>query len=233
MNTVIFGANGATGRLLIDQALEQGHEVTAAVRNPEALDRSHPRLSIARVDVLDAGQVDAVIASADADAVVSSLGVPFGRHPIDLYSRGTGNIVEAMTAHGVRRLLVTSSSAADPAVRFKNSGGGVLLEALKPLVIFVMGRTTYTDMRRMETLVAASGLDFTIVRPSGLFDADTVSDYRVEESHVRGAFTARIDLANFMIAALADPTWFARSAAIATTSGTPKVLDFFRAEALK
>ncbi|MGD8166691.1 NAD(P)-dependent oxidoreductase [Herbiconiux sp. P16] len=233
MNTVIFGANGATGRLLIDQALEHGREVTAAVRNPSALDRRHPRLTIARVDVLDAGQVSAALDNARADAVVSSLGVPFGRDAIDLYSRGTANIVAAMTAHGVRRLLVTSSSAADPAVRFKNSGGGVLMEALKPLVIFVMGRTTYTDMRRMEELVAASGLDFTIVRPSGLFDADAVSDYRVEESHVRGAFTARIDLANFMITALTDRAWFGRAAAIATTSGTPRVLDFFRAEALK
>jgi len=183
--------------------------------------------------VLDAGQVDAVVADANADAVVSSLGVPFGRASIDLYSRGTANIVAAMTKHGVRRLLVTSSSAADPAVRFKNSGGGVLMELLKPLVIFVMGRTTYTDMHRMENLVSASGLDFTIVRPSGLFDADAVSDYLVEESHVRGAFTARIDLANFMITALADPTWVGRCAAIATTLGTPKVLEFFRAEALK
>ncbi|MCS5720006.1 SDR family oxidoreductase [Herbiconiux sp. CPCC 205763] len=54
------------------------------------------------------------------------------------------------------------------------------MEPMEPLVIFVMGRTTYTDMRRMEALVAASGLDVTIVRPSGLFDADAVSDYRVE-----------------------------------------------------
>jgi nucleoside-diphosphate-sugar epimerase len=138
-----------------------------------------------------------------------------------------------MKHHGVRRLLVTSSSAADPAVRFKNSGGGLLLESLKPLVIFTMGRTTYVDMRRMELLVSASGLDWTIVRPSGLFNADTVSDYAVAQNHVRGAFTSRIDLANFMVTALESDAWIGENVALATREGAPKVLEFFRGEALK
>jgi putative NADH-flavin reductase len=231
MNTVIFGANGATGRRIVEQALEHGHTVTAAVRKPEAFELEHPRLTVAKVDVLDPAQVDAVVAG--ADAVLSSLGVPFGRKPIDVYSKGAANIVKAMKHHGVRRLLVISSSAADPAVRFKNSGGGLLLESLKPLVIFTMGRTTYVDMRRMELLVSSSGLDFTIVRPSGLFNTDTVSDYAVAENHVRGAFTSRIDLADFMVTALQDDTWIGRNAALATREGAPKVLEFFRSEALK
>jgi hypothetical protein len=121
----------------------QGRRITAAVRDPSALNCEHLRLAVAGVDVLDAGQVDSVIADADTDAVVSSLGVPFGRHPIDISSRGTGDTVAAMTAHEVRRLVVISSSAADPAARFKNSNGGALLEALNPLVIFVMSRTTH------------------------------------------------------------------------------------------
>ena len=169
MNTVIFGANGATGRHLVHEALAAGHHVTAAVRRPGEFDVEHPRLTVAKVDVFDESQVDAAMGG--ADAVLSALGVPFSREAIHVYSRGTANIVASMKRHGVRRLLVTSSSAADPAVRFKNSGGGLMLELLKPLVIFVWGRTTYADMRRMEGDVRVSGLDVTIVRPSGLFDA--------------------------------------------------------------
>jgi putative NADH-flavin reductase len=231
VNTLIFGANGPTGRRLVEQALEHGHEVTAAVRRPDSFEVEHPRLRVATVDVLDPAQVDAVVSG--ADAVLSSLGVPFGRQPIEVYSKGTGNIVAAMEKHGVRRLLVTSSSAADPAVRFKNSGGGLLLESLKPLVIFTMGRTTYVDMLRMERLVADSGLDWTIVRPSGLFDADGVSDYLAAEDHVRGAFTSRVDLASFMVDALDDGRWVGRKVAIATREGAPKTLEFFRSQALK
>ena len=230
MNTVIFGANGPTGRRLVEQALEHGHEVTAAVRRPEQFDLQHPRLAVVTADVLDPAQTQAAIAG--ADAVLSCLGVPFGRRPIEIYSRGTANIVTAMKQHDVRRLVVTSSSAADPAVRFKSSGGGALLEVLKPLVIFGFGRTTYIDMRRMEQLIAESGLDWTIVRPSGLFDAEAVSDYLVGDEHVRGAFTARIDLARFMVTALEDDEWVGRRAAIATRAGIPSTLDFFRKEAL-
>ena len=230
MNTVIFGANGPTGRRLVEQALEHGHDVTAAVRRPEQFDLEHERLTVAQTDVLDPAQAAAVIEG--ADAVLSSLGVPFGRRPIEIYSRGTANIVAAMKRHRVRRLLVTSSSAADPAVRFKSSGGGALLEVLKPLVIFGFGRTTYVDMRRMEQLVAESGLDWTIVRPSGLFDAEGVSDYAVGDQHVRGAFTARIDLASFMVTALDHDEWVGRKPAIATRAGIPSTLEFFRKEAL-
>ena len=227
MNTVIFGASGPTGRLLVEQAIAAGHTVTAVMRNPQPIDGA----TVVRADVLDPAAVSTVVAG--ADAVLSSLGVPFGRKPIDTYSRGTANIVAAMKQHGVRRLVLTSSSAADPAVRFKNSGGGALLEALKPLVIYGFGRTTYIDMRRMEKLVADSGLDWTIVRPSGLFNVDVATDYAVEQDHVRGAFTSRLDLARFMVSALDSDEWVGRHAAVATREGTPKVLEFFRSEALK
>ena len=227
MNTVIFGANGPTGRLLVEQAIAAGHSVTAVMRTPHPIEGA----TVVRADVLDAAAVGKVVKG--ADAVLSSLGVPFGRKPIDTYSRGTANIIAAMKEHGVKRLILTSSSAADPSVRFKNSGGGALLEVLKPLVIYGFGRTTYVDMRRMEKLVAESGLDWTVVRPSGLFNTDVASDYAIEQDHVRGAFTSRLDLARFMVSALDSDEWVGRHAAVATRQGAPKVLEFFRSEALK
>jgi putative NADH-flavin reductase len=227
MNIVIFGASGPTGKLLVREAVAAGHTVTAVMRDPQPI----AGVTLVHADVLASAAVSAAVAG--ADAVLSALGVPFGRKRIDTYSRGTANIVAAMQEHGVKRLIVTSSSAADPSVRFKNSGGGALLEALKPLVIYGFGRTTYVDMRRMERLVRESGLDWTIVRPSGLFNTDVASDYAVEQDHVRGAFTSRLDLARFMVGALDSDEWVGRHAAVATRQGAPKVLEFFRSEALK
>lgn len=34
MKVAVFGATGATGRIMIRPALERGHELTAAARNP-------------------------------------------------------------------------------------------------------------------------------------------------------------------------------------------------------
>ena len=76
------------------------------------------------------------------------------RKPITLYSRGMTNIVAAMNAHGVRRLVCVSSSVTDPLTRSHHTGGGFLFEkVLKPLFTNVVGKTTYADMQLMEQLV--------------------------------------------------------------------------------
>ena len=48
----IFGANGATGRILVDEALKRGHGVNAVTRHPPQFPLKHERLHIARV-ILD------------------------------------------------------------------------------------------------------------------------------------------------------------------------------------
>lgn len=50
MRIAIFGASGRTGRPLVEQALEAGHEVRALVRDPSKLTESHGRLAVIRGD---------------------------------------------------------------------------------------------------------------------------------------------------------------------------------------
>ena len=71
MKVVIFGASGRTGRLLVEQALAAGHEVTAFVRDPARLPIRHERLRVAQGDVNDAPAVDAAVAG--QHAVLSAL----------------------------------------------------------------------------------------------------------------------------------------------------------------
>jgi putative NADH-flavin reductase len=51
MKLLIFGATGTIGRQVVWQALEQGHTVTAFVRDPAKLEIQH--LKIFQGDVLD------------------------------------------------------------------------------------------------------------------------------------------------------------------------------------
>lgn len=53
MQLTIFGASGATGRRLVEQALDAGHTVTAVVRDPARLPIRHQRLKLGVADVLD------------------------------------------------------------------------------------------------------------------------------------------------------------------------------------
>ena len=103
MNLVIFGATGGTGRALVEQALAQGHTVTALVRKASRMCVKHRRLRLAIGDVLDYGTVEAAIAG--QDAVLSALGHKRWLIKTSILSRGTRNIVAAMTKCRVRRFV--------------------------------------------------------------------------------------------------------------------------------
>jgi nucleoside-diphosphate-sugar epimerase len=236
MNIVVFGANGGTGRLLARQAAEAGHIVTAVTRHPETFPIEHENLRVIEGDVYELADVERAIEG--ADAVISTLGVPYGRKPITIYSQGTGNIISAMRSHSIRRLLCVSSSATDPATRFHDTGGGFLFEkVLKPIITRTIGKQTYADMLRMERLVSASGLDWTIARPSGLFETDAVTAYETAEGFLPRQYTSRADLADALLRAAEDPgadgRWLGKTMAVGTVDPQPRVLDLMRQEAFQ
>src|SRR3954453_3954066 len=90
MRIAVFGANGGTGRLLTQQALEAGHDVVAVLRRPAQLPLVHERLTVVEADVHDVEAVARAVAG--SEAVLSTLGVPFTRKPIKIYSAGIVSI---------------------------------------------------------------------------------------------------------------------------------------------
>jgi nucleoside-diphosphate-sugar epimerase len=227
MQVVIFGANGPTGRLLTRRVLDDGHSVVAITRRPGDFPFTAPALTVAGADVHDVAEVTDVVGV--ADAVLSTLGVPFTRRPVDTYSIGTRNIVAAMRKTGTRRLVVVSSSATYPSLG--RTGVSLTLRLVEPVITKIIGKTVYDDMRRMETLLRDSALDWTIVRPSTLFDLPEVTDYLAGQIDPVGAFTARIDLADYLAAQLTDATTVRRTVVVSTTRHTPTLLRTIRREA--
>ncbi|GAB2727035.1 NAD(P)-dependent oxidoreductase [Nocardia thraciensis] len=227
MRIVVFGANGPTGRLLVAQALAAGHQVAAVTRKPEVFPLQHDSLEVVGADALDPAAVDAAVAG--RDAVLSVLGVPFGKRPITTYSAGVGHIAVAMGRHDVRRLAVVSSSAVDP--HPYADAGFVFNRVLQPYVTRVLGKTLYDDMRRMEDLVRASGLDWTIVRPSGLYDLPEVTDYTIVEGRAEGRYTSRADLAACLLAVLEGGRYIGGTIGVITTVDNPTILQVIRREA--
>ena len=212
MRIVIFGANGQTGRLLTEQALAASHDVAAVTRRPAGFPVTHDRLAVVEADVHDAPAVDRAVDG--ADVVLSALGVPFVRKQITVYSGGVGNIIAAMSRHGVRRLVVVSSSATEP---HRHANGGFLLNRVfQPLVTATIGKTTYADMRRMEDLVRGSDLEWTIMRPSGLFDAPGVTAYELHEDQAPGIFTSRAGLAASLLGQATHTRFVSKAAAVTT-----------------
>ncbi len=210
MRIIIFGATGPTGQLILKQGLDKGYEITAVGRRIDTITIQHPHLHIIQADVSNATAVEQAIQG--QDVVISVLGCTYSFKPISIYSTGTLHIIQAMQKHGLRRLLGVTSGGANP--HFAIQEGIVFGLIIKRFI----GRTLYSDMRRMEDLMTSSNLDWTIVRPARLIDTTEVSAYRTDTGYmVPGShITARTDLADFLLKEAENNQYIKQGVAIAT-----------------
>ncbi|MGZ4666709.1 MAG: NAD(P)-dependent oxidoreductase [Frankiaceae bacterium] len=229
MKLAVFGANGPTGRLLTQLALAEDHDVVAFTRRPGAFPIEHRRLAVAAGDVHDAAAVAAAIDG--TDAVLSALGVPFAKAPVSVYSDGAVNIIAGMRGAGIKRLACVSSSVLGS--HPEPLGGFIFEKIMQPYVVSKLGRTVYDDMRRMEAIVSGSDLAWTIVRPSGLFEAPAVSAYGVAIDHIGHRFTARIDLADCLLRQAVSDTYVRSAIAVATPGARPSMLKLIWQEGIR
>src|SRR5437667_4434051 len=156
---LIVGATGGTGRQLVAQALERGYAVTAFVRDPSRLQVDHPQLTVIQGDVLDYGSVEAAMRG--QEAVLSALGHKRFFYPTRILSEGTGNILRAMDSHGVPRLICeTSLGIGDSAGRMGLYFTFFVIPMILPFYFW--------DKTRQERTVAASNVEWVIVRPGML-----------------------------------------------------------------
>ncbi|HEX3784149.1 MAG TPA: NAD(P)H-binding protein [Pseudonocardiaceae bacterium] len=209
MRVAVFGATGGTGRQLVRQALALGHQVTVLARRPDAVAERDERLRVLAGDVLAPECVAPVVA--EADAVISALGIGFHRWATTVYSQGTGNVIDAMKAAGSRRLLCvsTSSLVLPPVQRPAEYAVGRMLHAIL--------RAPYADMALMEDRVTGSGLDWTLLRAARLTNGAPTGRYRTaSETKLAGCWSiSRADVAGYLLANLDTATTFQRCVEIA------------------
>ena len=229
MKLVVFGANGPTGRLLTNQLLDADHTVVAVTRQPATFPISGPRLTVAEADVFQQQAVADVLPG--ADAVLSTLGVPFTRKPVDTFSTGTANIVAAMRRTEIRRLVVVSSTATHHYRNRRNSS--LMLRVFEPIISRTIGKTVYDDLRRMESIVRDSDLDWTIVRPSILIDLDHPTGYTAGDVPPVGGFTARIDLAHYLTTLIDDAASIGATPIVSTTEGAPTFWEYMKRQSAR
>ena len=155
MRLFVIGANGRTGREILDLARARGHEITAFVRSPEALEQM-PGIRVVRGDPRQRDSIAQALPG--HDAVLSAIGphVRDAFRPHTLLTDCAAATVDAMMATDVRRLAIVSA-----AVLFPEKG-------LEFAFFRWLLRHHARDLSAMEQIVRASGLDWTIARPPRL-----------------------------------------------------------------
>ncbi|MEV4561007.1 NAD(P)-binding oxidoreductase [Kitasatospora sp. NPDC049285] len=209
MRIAVLGAAGRTGRLVTDLALAAGHEVTAVVRDPAKLsapDAVAPRaLRVARADVQSPGALQAAVAG--QDVVVAALGTS-GRAATTVFSDAAR---ELTAVPGLRHVLVMSSAGLD------SDHLPLAQRLVTRLVVDRLYREIHRDLARMEAVLAASDLPWTVLRVPMLKDGPAapapVTAY--DRPLPRAGTATRTTVATWLVTHLADPATLHHRIAIA------------------
>jgi putative NADH-flavin reductase len=192
MKIVVFGASGKTGILIVYQALNQGHEVTAFARQSTKVTIQHKNLRVIQGDILDPVKVQ--LAVNGQEAVLCALGADKNK-PGTLLSDGTRNILEAMEKSGVKRLICMSSAGI-----LGNDGGFWFGKIFMPLFL----RHIFEDKKRQVKVIEESRADWVIIRPTGLTDAPKTNTYKINPGVPTSRSIPRADVADFMLKLLTE-----------------------------
>ncbi len=197
----LFGASGKTGQQFLDQAIAKGYHVKALVRTPEKITLQSDQLSVIKGDVLDPDAVAKTIA--DTDLVVSLFGHVKGS-PEWLQTNGTQNIVAAMKARGLKRVISLSGGGLPfPAYDQPKFADKMIRTIMKIVVPKVLN-----DAIAHAEVLQKSGLSWTIVRGPRLLDGDKRGQYRVGWVGVNASTSInRADLADFILRLVEDESF--------------------------
>ena len=208
MKVLVFGSTGRTGRHLVAQALEQGHDVTAVARDPRKLEMRHDKLRLVRGDVLDPTSVESAVRG--QDALLSALGAGPGQ-PKTVFSDGMRTILRMMETRGVSRIVCVSAAG----VLHENAGsflGNALLGLSRRAL-----RGVYEGHRWQLEAIRESSVKWVAVRPVLLTNGPRTGKYRVvlEGIPKQGYWISRADVADFMLKQLTRDGYVRRLPAIA------------------
>lgn len=197
MKLTIFGASSASGKLLIEKALQAGHIVTAFVRDAAKLGMAHENLTVVVGDALNPAQVEEAVKG--SEAVLSVLG-PKGK-PLVMAAESTRYIVTAMQKHGIQRLVVVS--VAGVAVPQDKRGFNLVSALLKVLL-----KDVFSDREQQLSVLEASSLDWVAVRvPRLTNDPPTGKTRAFFGNPSPSQKLTRADLADFLLAQLTETQW--------------------------
>ena len=202
MKVVVFGANGRTGRAVLLSLLAAGHQVSGFARDPAKLPvwKGHDYTTFTG-DAMNPADVAPAVAG--QDAVVVCLGD--SRNPVllrlgmkrstprNVCASGTANIVAAMQAAGVKRLVCVSAYGV-------GDSRDKLSPTFKAWYTALQLHEQLADKEAQERVVKASGLDWTLVQPVGLTDGAFTGRWLASTSGDRRKRTiSRVDLAWFIV----------------------------------
>jgi NAD(P)-dependent dehydrogenase (short-subunit alcohol dehydrogenase family) len=228
MTTLVVGATGATGRLLVQQLLSRGQRVKAIVRSPEGLPeslRNHRDVSVIKASLLSLSDAEMAQHVKGCTSVASCLGHNLNwkglyGQPRRLVVDATRRLCDAIKANRVEQptrfvLMNTAGNSnrdLDEPISF---GQKLVIGLLRLLLPPHVDNEMAADYLRLEIGQDDSAIQWVAVRPDGLTNEADVTEYEVHRSPTRSAIfnagkTSRANVGHFMASLITeDDLWSA------------------------
>ncbi|XP_054454244.1 flavin reductase (NADPH) [Anoplopoma fimbria] len=196
-NVAIFGATGMTGLATLPQAVTAGYNVTVLVRDPAKLPADHKAARVVVGDVLNKEDVKKTMEGQDAAVII--LGTRNNLSPTTVMSEGTRNIIEAMKARGICKVVGCMSS-------FLLWDRSKVPPRLVPVT---------EDHDRMYAMLKSSGLDYVAVMPPHIADDLPLTEsYMTAENMLKGRAISKHDLGHFFVKCLSTSEWDSKTVGV-------------------
>ncbi|RAL24114.1 NAD(P)-dependent oxidoreductase [Thermoflavimicrobium daqui] len=188
MHLLLLGATGRVGNLVLRKALQDGHQVTVLVRNPDRLNINDSNLTVYQGNVRNKNDLKAVMKG--KDVVLSALSTD----GTTTLSDSIPFIIEAMEEEKVKRIITIGTA-------------GILQSRSEPNLLRYQSSESKRKLTRAAgehhqvfIKLAQSNLDWTIICPTYLPDGEEMGHYRVERNFLPegGASISVSDTASFM-----------------------------------
>lgn len=196
------------GRVLLEEALDAGHEIVALVRHPEKLGDQASKVSIIAGDYLDQNAQRETIKG--TDAVLTTVGPPMRRGNNTIgYASAMQTLISAMESASVSRIVALGGAG----LKLGNENLGLKRTFMRRMLIMMSGEG-YLEKEREHNVLYNSPLDWTILRPPQIKEANGTFAMSPEQSP--GMTVDTRQLAKCMLDALSDASMIKRAPFVAT-----------------
>lgn len=222
MTTLIVGASGATGRLLVEQLLLRGHDVKIIVRSTSSLPESvknNKNVSIIQASILDLSDAEMTQHVKGCNSIASCLGHNmsfkgiYGK-PHRLVTDATRRLCRAIKENdpksSVKFVLMNTTGNSNRDLSEKISFGQKCVICLLRLLLPPhIDNEQAADFLRTEIGQNDKIIEWVAVRPDGLVDESEVTEYEIHPSPTRSAIfdagkVSRINVGSFMAELITD-----------------------------
>lgn len=200
MKLALFGATGLTGGLVLSQALEQGHEVTALVRDPSRMSLSHPQLTVLGGSPTVSEDVGRCVRGGDALIHCLGIGGTGDGRPTTLVSDSAKVVLAAMAKQGVPRIVCMSNVGA--------GSSGTWFANRIVLALFVRWLLPIIeDKDRMEAALRASAAEWVSVRLPNIVEGPERPLRISKEGRGIGLSITAVSTARFLLQQVTSSEW--------------------------